>query len=165
MTKHQLTMKTKINPAPKPVRKTRKQLEAELETIIRQIVWWRDGGECVEKEVDGARCGGVIQWGHYTPRRQSAWLKFTLATFCQCRNHNGLHDRGSQTMAYAIANLLGKEWQARHEVERDAHRRGYKIPIWELEERLERYRTLWENRPSVYTTRDLEKMGYYEHHS
>lgn len=155
-----------MKPAPKPLRapkkrrSERKQLEAELEAIIRELVWWRDSGECIEKAIDGARCGGSLQWGHFIPRRQSRWMKFTLATFVQCANHNLLHDKGSPTMSTALALLLGKDWMLRQEIERAAHRDG-KVPIWELRDRIERYRLLLDNRPSLYTTEQLVELGYY----
>ncbi len=153
-----------MKPCPKPKRrkKTERQaLEAELEKLIREIVWWRDGGKCIEADVDGIRCGGSIQWGHFTPRGQSKWLKFTLATFCQCRNHNALHDKGSQTMALAVGKLLGLDWIERHEANRDSHR-GCKIHEYDLQERLEEYRLLWEMRPSLHDTKTLIEGGYYD---
>ena len=152
--------KAEKKPKQKRTKSTRKQLEAQLEALIRQIVWWRDGGRCIEADIDGVRCGGGIQWGHFTPRRQSAWLKFTLATFCQCRNHNGLHDKGSQTMGLAVDMLLGTEWHRQHEIERDAHRNA-KITTSDLQDRLKFYQELWDNRPSVFAPEMLKELGYY----
>lgn len=152
--------KAKCAKGPRPG--SRKDLEVRLEALIRQIVWWRDGSQCVERFVDGGRCSGGIQWGHFTPRKQSRWLKLTIQSFCQCRNHNGLHDKGSQTMANAINHLLGPEWIQRHELERDAHRYpNDKVHVEDLKARLQVYEMLWEHRPTLYDTKELIARGYY----
>jgi hypothetical protein len=89
-------------------------------------------------------------------------MKLTIQTFCQCKNHNGLHDKGSQTMANAINQLLGPEWVQRHEAERDAHRSpNNKVGIEVLKARLQLYEMLWAHRPALYDTNELRARGYY----
>jgi len=159
-----------MRPKPKPARapkgkrkkpkSERKLLEAELEAVIRELVWWRDGGKCIEADIDGARCGGPLQWGHYVTRHESRWMKLTIASFVQCRNHNGLHHHNSQTMSAAVGGLLGLEWQATLDAERAAHRDG-KVSLGVLRERIERYRALYDNCPATYNTKLLLQLGYY----
>jgi hypothetical protein len=103
-----------------------------------------------------------MQWGHYTDRHQSKWLIYTLATFTQCASHNYLHFHGSQTMSAAVLRLLGQGWLEEHEAVRASHSDG-KVSVIDLQERLDRYKWLWETRPSLYDTEVLKYRGYYEH--
>jgi len=141
----------------------RKILEAQLEDICRQLVFWRDGSQCIERDIDGVRCGGGIQWGHYIPRQQSKWLKYDLGnTFCQCRNHNNLHDKGAQTMAAWFGLKFGAGVQLKMEQVRDWHRGAKDRTIQELEEMLAEYDELLQNRYHVDLTHDaLMAAGYY----
>jgi len=150
----------KKTPRPK---NRRKILESQLEDICKAIVFWRDGAECVERFIDGNRCGGGIQWGHYIPRQQSGWLKYEIGnTFCQCRNHNNLHDKGSQTMAAWFGGVFGVNAQMKMEVERDAHRGKSQRTIQELEELLAYYDELYQNRFYVHLNLNtLMNAGYY----
>jgi len=47
---------------------------------------------CILADIDGGRCGGVLNWGHFIPRNKSKYLKYDLATFAQCGAHNMMHD-------------------------------------------------------------------------
>lgn len=159
-----------IHPYPKPekqkkTRRTaksrRKILEGQLEAIIKEIVFWRDGQQCVEKEIDGARCGNGLQWGHYVPRKQSAWLKYSLVTFCQCGSHNYLHDKGAQTMATWFAMTFGTLAMQRIEEDVREHR-GKDRTIAELEDMLQDYDTMFDTR--YYVGLDLCSLveaGFY----
>jgi len=168
---HELVMAA-IHPAPKPVRERkhkakvmprRKQLAQQIEDIVRLIVFWRDGSECIEKELDGVRCGGCLQWGHYIPRQQSRWLKYDLGnSFPQCRNHNNLHDKGAQTMGVWFGATFGTPAALAMEAERDAHRNKPQKTIPELEEMLTHYDDLYQRRYFVDT--DIPSRiaaGYY----
>lgn len=156
---------------PKPVKQAKKSkrtkprrkiLEQQLEAVVKLIVFWRDGAECVERHIDGARCGGGIQWGHYIPRQQSRWLKYNLATFAQCRNHNNLHDKGAQTMGVWFCDTFGTEAAKALELERAAHRGQPQQTIQELEEMLAHYDELYQNRYFVELTLErLVAAGYY----
>ncbi len=139
-----------------------KILKAQLEAICKQIVFWRDGAECVEKNIDGVRCGGGIQWGHFIPRSQSAWLIYEIGnTFAQCRDHNGLHKHGAQTMAIWFCDYFGAEVAKALEAERDAHRKQDRNVV-ELEELLAHYDELYQNRYYVTPERDaLIRAGYF----
>lgn len=156
------TKESRPKKTPRP-KNRRKILEGQIEAICKQIVFWRDGAECVERFIDGQRCGGEIQWGHYIPRKQSGWLKYDIGnTFCQCRNHNNLHDKGSQTMAAWFGAKFGSDAQIALENERDAHRGKSQRTIQELEELLGYYDSLYQSR--YFVDINLEALlagGYY----
>ena len=141
----------------------RKMLEAQIEAISKLIVFWRDGCQCVEADIDGVRCGGGNQWGHYIPRQQSRWLKYDLGnTFSQCRNHNNLHDKGSQTMGTWFSSTFGVQAALAMEKERDAHRGEKNKTVQELEEMLAHYDELYQNRYTAdLTIGGLVMGGYY----
>lgn len=122
-------------------------LEQQIEAMSKQIVFWRDGCECIEKDIDGVRCGGGVQWGHYIPRQQSRWLKYELGnTFCQCRNHNNLHDKGAQTMGVWFASTFGAEAALAMEAERNKHRGEKNKTTQELEDLLADMDELYQSR-------------------
>ena len=160
-----------IHPKPKPAKKPkvkritapkrRKLLETELEALMRELVWWRDGGECVLKSMDGGRCGGPIQWGHLIARQKSPYLKFALGnSFCQCKTHNGLEHWGDpifgiwydKTFGVAAREAL---WEARN-----AHINRLP-PEWELEEWIAEVKDLLDDRPATYTRDLLVERGYF----
>jgi len=141
----------------------RKLLEQQIEATSKLIVFWRDGQQCIEVEIDGVRCGGGNQWGHYIPRKQSHWLKYDLGnTFCQCRNHNNLHDKGSQTMGAWFSMTFGADTALAMEQVRNAHRGEKKMTVQELEELLAHFDDLYQNRYTVnLDLRSLIAAGYY----
>ena len=147
---------------PKPVNehKTRKGVQSQLEDAIRELVWWRDSGICIEAATDGGRCGGGNQWGHFISRHNSPWLAFTISTFVQCRNHNGIHAHDTTPMTIAINKLLGPEWiESMYATQRQyVHIKPNKD---DLKCRLEVYRMLLAHRPSIYTVAELLAGGYY----
>jgi hypothetical protein len=141
----------------------RKMLEQQIEAISKLIVFWRDGCQCVEANIDGVRCGGGNQWGHYVPRQQSRWLKYNLGnTYCQCRNHNNLHDKGAQTMGVWFASTFGTPAALAMEKERDTHRGEKNMTVQDLEELLAHYDELYQNRYTAeLTLGGLVLGGYY----
>lgn len=140
---------------------TRTMLEKRLEELCREIVFWRDGSQCVEREIDGGRCRGPIQWGHFIPRQQSAWLKYSIGnTFCQCAGHNLLHDKGAQTFQSWYAMTFGADALRFIDAESRAYV-GAKYQIHELGEMIVDYEHLLELRPPVYRFSDLVLMGYF----
>lgn len=166
-----------MTPKPKPERKPkgkrtfskprRKVLEMQLEAIVKQIVFWRDGGQCVEREIDGGRCGNVMQWGHFIPRARSKYLKYDLATFVQCNNHNLIHDSrktggGDPVFGLWFTKKFGitaLEMLSRTQRE-NIDSKDRTIP--ELEEMLEHYDNLYQDRYYVsLDTPSLVKAGYY----
>jgi hypothetical protein len=146
----------------KITRKTRKELTAEIEKVVKKIVSWRDGNECVEREIDGRRCGGGMNWGHFVPRKQSRHLKYDLATFIQCRNHNMLHDKGAQTFqAWFVGTFGVRAMQLLDRVAREMANTKLQ-PVYELEETLAKYNKLYENRYYVeHEIEELVRKGYY----
>lgn len=162
--------------APKPTRPPkgkkrtkprRKVLEMQIEAIVKMIVFWRDGGECVEKEIDGGRCGGKMNWGHFIPRSRSKFLKYDLATFVQCDSHNLIHDSRKTGGGDPIFGLwFTKKFgvfalEKLSEVQRE-HTDGKNHTIPELEEMLAHYDELYQNRFYVsLDTMSLVKAGYY----
>jgi len=130
------------------------------------IVFWRDGNECIERHIDGRRCGGEIQYGHYVPRKQSSWLKWDLGnTFAQCRNHNNLHDKGAQTMGTWFGDVFGNDVQKVIEKEvSSAIQEKRKHKTFELEEILAHYDELYQNRYYVKDTSNINELiekGYF----
>jgi hypothetical protein len=163
-----LNVMTAIRPAPKPVREKkgrrekyvspRKRLEIELEKAMRELCWWRDGGECVLRDIDGRRCAGSIQWGHFVPRKQSAYLKFAIGnTFCQCAGHNFRHWHGDHIFGLWYDTQFGI---AAHKAMLDVAGKG-EPSMDELEDWLARVRYLLDDRPALYTFPILVELGYY----
>ena len=162
-----------IHPKPKPTKAgrekkhkaakpRRKILEMQLEAMVKQIVFWRDGSECVERGIDGGRCNSVLQWGHFIPRHQSRHLKYDLATFCQCGSHNYLHDKGAQTMGVWFTQTFGAT--AAFEIDRIAreHANTKQPTIQELEDLLVYYDELYQGRKFVkLELNSLVAAGYY----
>jgi hypothetical protein len=157
----------KPKPAPKAkgkkltAPKRRKLLEKEVESLMRELVWWRDGSACVMRHIDGARCGGGIQWVHFIARSKSAYLVYILGnTFCGCANHNGLDHWGDDVMSVWFSGEFGSAahkaiWQeARDHV-------GKKPAEWELQEWIDELKALLYNRPAMHTPELLIELGYY----
>lgn len=161
---------------PKPVKKPkgkkklsksrRKILEAQLEAIVKQIVFWRDGAECVLKHIDGGRCGGKLNWGHFVPRSRSRWLKYDLATFVQCDSHNLIHDSrktggGDPIFGLWFSKTFGLPALEAISDEQRGHIGGNQS-VPELEEMLAHYDELYQNRYFVkLEVLDLVRAGYY----
>ena len=158
------TTRTKRRKASKPLRKV---LEAQLEAIVKLIVFWRDGSQCVEGEIDGGRCGNVMQWGHFVPRSRSKFLKYDLATFVQCNNHNLIHDSrktggGDPVFGLWFVKKFGvTALEMLHQTQRE-NSDGSNRTIPELEEMLAHYEKLYQNRFYVsLDTHSLIAAGYY----
>lgn len=156
-------LKSERAPKHKTSKPRHKILEAQLEAICKLIVFWRDASQCVERHIDGGRCGGGIQWGHYIPRNQSNRLKYELGnTHAQCRDHNMLHLRGAQTMGVWFASYFGVDVAQAMEAEREAHRGEKNYTVQELEALLAHYENLYQNR--FYVDLELDALitnGYY----
>ena len=147
--------------APKPVRENKKNILEQLDDVTRRLVFWRDECRCVEVFMDGGRCFGSIQWGHFIPRQQSKFLKYSLSnTFCQCQTHNYLHDKGAQTMGAWYGLKFGEA--ALGAIDAAARlNAGGKVYVSDYRETLEHYIELYENRPSVFDFATLVTLGYY----
>lgn len=137
-------------------------LEKQLEAIVKLLIFWRDGQECVQTRQDGGRCGNGLMWGHYISQKQSHYLKFDLGNvFVQCGSHNNLDFRGDKSYSLWFIQTFGT--QAAEAME-SARKFGQlnKRSIADLEEMLAHYDDLYQNRFYVDTTFDgLVQGGYY----
>jgi len=163
---------TAITPKPKPakekkvkrvpIEKQRRKLEKQIEAIVKLIIFWRDGQQCVMSKIDGGRCGNGLMWNHFISQKQSGFLRLDLGNvFCGCGNHNLLDFRGDKTLAIWFMRTFGTTAaEAMQSAARDM--RGKKRTLEELENLLAHYDDLYQNR---YTT-DLSisaliRNGYY----
>lgn len=166
-----------IHPYPKPMKDDREKkkkislprrkiLEAQLEAIVKAIVFWRDGGQCILRDIDGVMCRGKMDWGHFIPRNKSKFLKYDLATFVQCDGHNFIHDSkkagGDPIFGLWISKTFGiNALAALHQTQRE-HTKGKIQTIPELEEMLAHYDQLYQDR--IYADLSLGGLirgGYY----
>jgi hypothetical protein len=145
-----------------PVEKQRKRLEKQLEGIVKLIIFWRDGQQCVQRNMDGGRCGNGLMWGHYIAQKQSHWLKYDLGNvFVQCGSHNYLDFHGDKSYGVWFISMFGVEAARAMEIERNAGR-GKKHTIDQLEFILAHYDDLYQNRYTVnLDLRSLVAAGYY----
>lgn len=167
-----------MTPKPKPVKQPKGKrvtspsrraiLEKQLEAIVKMIVFWRDGSQCVLQNIDGHRCGGKMNWGHFIPRARSKYLKYDLATFVQCDSHNLIHDSrktggGDPIFGLWFAKTFGVEaLQAMSNAQREHLGANGKHSIPELEEMLAHYDDLYQNRFYIDNTFDgLVQGGFY----
>lgn len=159
-------LKGEREPKHKPSKPRRNILEAQLETIVKMIVFWRDAGQCVLADIDGVRCRGKSNWGHFVPRARSKYLKYDLATFVQCDGHNLIHDSkktggGDPIFGLWFAKTFGVDTlEAISQMQRDHI--GDKFTVPELEELLAHYENLYQNR--FYVDAELKSLvehGYY----
>lgn len=141
----------------------RKQVEQQLESIVKRIVFWRDGSECVLRHIDGGRCRGKMNWGHFVPRKSSRFLKYDLATFVQCDGHNFLHDRSDPIFGLWFSKTFGLAAHEALSVKQRANTgANYEQSTQDLEVMLERYLEMYDNR--FYVGLDLDSLitaGYY----
>lgn len=149
-------------PSCKRSKSSRAILEKQLEAIVKLIIFWRDGQECVQVRQDGGRCGNGLMWGHYIPQKQSHWLKFDLGNvFVQCGSHNNLDYRGDKSYSLWFISTFGTKAAEAMERAREFGR-GNKRSIADLQEMLSHYDDLYQNRFYIDNTFEgLIKNGYY----
>ncbi len=159
-----------LQPKPKKEKSVnrRKVLEGQLEAIVKMIVFWRDSSQCVLQMIDGGRCRGRVVWGHFVPRARSKYLKYDLATFCQCDGHNLIHDSrktggGDPIFGLWFGETFGLAALHAISIEQRTHLgKDGKHSIPELEAMLAHYDELYQNRYFVgLDTESLVKAGYY----
>lgn len=162
------SLQVKASPAKPKVGNRRKILEAQIEAMVKQIVFWRDQSQCVLQQIDGGRCAGRVVWGHFVPRARSKYLKYDLATFCQCDGHNLIHDSrktggGDPIFGLWVTDTFGVETLRAISLEQRAHLGANgKRSIPELEDMLARYDHLYDMRFYVeLTIPALVEKGYY----
>lgn len=140
----------------------RKVLMGQLEAIVKQIVFWRDGSLCVEQELDGVRCGNGLTWGHFIGQKSSPWLRYDLGNvFAQCGSHNYLHFHHDETYRRWFLKTFGVG--AFDALCEEAASHVGKVPkIHEMEEMLVKYDALYDGHFSVTPTlHELVVNGYY----
>lgn len=142
--------------------KLRKKLERQIEDIIKLIIFWRDGQQCVMSKADGARCGNGLMWNHYIRQKQSNWMRLDLGNvFCGCGNHNMLDFRGDKTLTLWFFRTFGLEVSEAMNYEKTIHI-GRKRTIYELEEMLVGLDQLYQNRFTAdLDLRSLIYAGFY----
>ena len=160
-----------MKPAPKPVHERkrkvkiiprRKQLEQQIEDILKLLVCWRDEAQCVMRNIDGVRCHGGLMWNHLIPQGQSKWMQLLLDNiYWGCGNHNLLDKLGDKVLAeYVVLTFGAKAFHAIQEEARIHNKQKHTIP--ELEELLAHYDDLYQKRYFVDT--DIPSRiaaGYY----
>jgi hypothetical protein len=143
---------------------TRKQVVVEIELIHHEIVHWRDGLQCVLRNVDGRHCGGGPQWGHVIPQGQSAFLKWNLSNvFDQCRDHNGIHTRDQSTYHDWYVQTFGANAFDKLTTAKLLNQNGHKFYMDDLTEILYDLRELFNRRFEFTnaTMEDLVSAGFY----
>ena len=158
-------------PKPTRARKTkkasgpkRKILEKQIEEMVKLIVAYRDGQQCVMRNFGG--CGNGLMWNHLIAQGQSHWLKFDLGNVhWGCGNHNLLDYRGSKVFSIWFVKTFGIEVLEALETEKQLHRGASgKRSIPELEAMLYHYTELYQNRYVYIGNGDLQdevEHGYY----
>ena len=158
-----MVAKPKPTKQPKKKRKLsngRKVLEQQLEAMVKQLIFWRDGQECVQKSQGG--CGNGLMWGHYIAQGQSSWLKYDLGNvFVQCGNHNLLDYHGDKSYSTWYHNTFGTNSAELLDRDKREHK-NTRLSMVELRELLAHYERLYQDR--FYTQAilyDLIRDGYY----
>lgn len=151
---------TTDQPKKEPMGKRKKRVEKQLEAIVKLLIAWRDGQECVMK--GRGKCGNGLMWNHLVSQKQSAWLKYDLGNvFWGCGIHNLQDFRGSTVMPAWFASMFGSLALDTMDLTRDMHV-GDKHSLTELEDMLAHYDELYQNRFMVnLDTESLVKAGYY----
>ncbi len=168
---HHLVMAA-IHPKPKPVKQTkekripvekqRRNLEKQIEAIVKMIIAWRDGQVCVLSSVDGGRCGNGLMWCHIIPQKQSRWLRLDLGNVVYgCGTHNMLDFHGDKTLYLWYVKTFGANVAEAMQAEK-MKQTGRKYQLHELEAMLAHYDDLYQNRYTAdLTLAGLIAGGYY----
>ena len=149
-----------VEPKKEPLGKRKKRVEKQLEAMVKMLIAWRDGQECVMK--GRGKCGNGLMWNHLVSQNSSAWLKYDLGNvFWGCGVHNLQDYRGSTVMPAWFASKFGTPALDTMDLTRDMHV-GDKHSLSELEAMLAHYEELYQNRYTVnLDTESLVKAGYY----
>jgi hypothetical protein len=137
-------------------------LEKQIEAVLKLLICWRDGGDCVMKSIDGVRCGNGLMWNHLIPQKQSHWLKLEIGNvFWGCGSHNMLDFHGDKTLALWFVKTFSVDALEALQAEARKHT-GHKRTVQELEHLLDYYTELYQER---YTAPDTiqgrMQAGYY----
>jgi hypothetical protein len=143
---------------------TRKILVEQIEDVHHRLVHWRDGLQCVLRNVDGRHCGGGPQWGHVIPQGQSAYLRWNLSNvFDQCRDHNSIHTRDQSTYHNWYIQTFGANAFDKLNTAKLLNQNGHKFYVDDLAEILSDLLRLYEEiyQYSNATMEQLVDAGYY----
>ena len=145
-----------------PIATQRKRLEKQIEEVVKLIIFWRDGQQCVMSKMDGGRCGNGLMWNHFIAQKQSHYLRLDLGNvFCGCGNHNMLDFHGDKTLSIWFMMTFGVQAAAAMAVQAKEHA-GHKWEGYELEDMLIHYDELYQNRYTVdLDLPSLIEAGYY----
>lgn len=145
-----------------PIAKQRKKLEKQIEEVVKLIIFWRDGQQCVMSNMDGGRCGNGLMWNHFIAQKQSHYLRLDLGNvFCGCGNHNMLDFHGDKTLSIWFMMTFGVK-AAAEMAARAKENAGHKWELCELEDMLNHYDELYQNRYTVdLDMSSLIAAGYY----
>lgn len=142
-----------------PAEKRRKILEKQIEAIVKLIIFWRDGQQCVMGKLDGARCGNGLMWNHFIAQGQSNWMRLDLGNvYCGCGSHNLLDKFGDPILGMWVQDTFGLPVVMALRNEAKAHVNGKKRTEHELEEMLAGYDELYQSR--FTTDLDLQSLVY-----
>ena len=138
------------------------RLRDAVKVLCREITYWRDGLQCVERNIDGGHCGGGMQWGHVVPQGQSAYLALDLGNaHVQCAAHNTIHGHFQAVYNDWVRSKFGnRSFDALKQARSDYE--GYQFDEPELLEKLAQYNELYDNR--FHASVDVESLvsaGYY----
>lgn len=151
-----------LPPKPKkvPVAKQRKKLEKQVEAIVKMIIAWRDGQECVMR--GRGKCGGGLMWNHLVAQGKSPWLRYDLGNVhWGCGTHNMEDHHGSTVFPAWFISTFGPDAFEALDKERQEHI-GRKPGVVELTEMLAKYDQLYQDR--FYVSADIPSLvaaGYY----
>lgn len=138
----------------------RKILEKQLEAITKEIIFWRDGQNCVM--FGRGKCGNGLMWNHLVAQKKSSWLRYDLGNVhVGCGVHNLEDFHGSTVFPAWFVDKFGKDAFIVLDHVRLEHI-GVKRSVAELEELLAHYDELYQNRYTVeLDLKSLIRAGYY----
>jgi len=151
---------TSDQPKKEPLGKRKARVEKQLEAMVKMIIAWRDGQECVMK--GRGKCGNGLMWNHLVSQAKSPWLKYDLGNvFWGCGVHNFEDRFGSSVMPAWFISVFGEAAFLALDTARQFHV-GMKYSLDDLEEMLAHYDNLYQNRFTVnLDIASLVDAGYY----
>lgn len=151
---------TTDQPRKEPMGKRKKRVEKQLEAMVKMLIAWRDGQECVMK--GRGPCGNGMMWNHLVAQSKSPWLRYDLGNvFWGCGTHNMEDHFGSTVMPSWFISVFGVASFQAMDYAREFHI-GMKYSLTELETMLEHYDNLYQNRYTVNADTDsLVAAGYF----
>jgi hypothetical protein len=143
-----------------PIAQRRKNAGKQLEALVKMIIAWRDGQECVMK--GRGKCGNGMMWNHLIAQGKSPWLRYDLGNVhWGCGVHNFEDKYGSSVFPAWFISVFGAASFDALDFDRETHV-GKLHSVDELEDMVKHYEDLYQNRYTVnLDTASLVKAGYY----